>query len=88
MTDIAFGTVWRPGNGTQWVRWDMTGDQFKTQDKTYFDQGLRVTSLAIRNGKIAAVWRPGNGTQWIHWDMSADDVQGQGQRRTSTRGCG
>jgi len=72
MADIAFGTVWRPGSGTQWVRWDMTGDQFKTQDKTYFDQGLRVTSLAIRNGRIAAVWRPGNGTQWIHWDMSAD----------------
>ena len=34
MADIAFGTVWRPGSGTQWVRWDMTGDQFTAQKYT------------------------------------------------------
>jgi hypothetical protein len=77
MSDIAFGAVWRPGAGMQWVHWDMSGDDFKAQDTTYFAQGLRVTSLAIRNGKLAAVWRPGAGTQWVHWDMSDDDFKAQ-----------
>lgn len=49
----AFATVWRPGSGTQWVRWGMSGDEFKAQDTIYFAQGLRVTSLAKRNGKLA-----------------------------------
>ena len=65
MSDIAFGAVWRPGTGTQWVRWGMSGDEFKAQDTTYFNQGLRVTCLEIEGGKIAAVWRPGPGTQWV-----------------------
>jgi hypothetical protein len=55
MSDIAFGAVWRPGSGAQWVRSGMSGDEFKTQDTAYFGQGLRVSSLAIRDGKIAAV---------------------------------
>ena len=73
----AFATIWRPGSGTQWVRWGMSGDEFKAQDTTYFDQGLRVTSLAIRNGKLAAVWQPGTGTQWMHWGMSGDEFKAQ-----------
>jgi murein DD-endopeptidase MepM/ murein hydrolase activator NlpD len=77
MSDIAFGTVWRPGTGTQWVRWGMSGDEFKTQDTTYFGQGLRVTSLEIEGGKIAAVWRPGTGTQWVRWGMSGDEFKAQ-----------
>ena len=87
---IAFGAVWRPGTGTQWVRWDMSGDQFKAQDTTYFGQGLRVASLAIRAGRLAAVWRPGTGAQWIRWGMSGDEFKaqdttyfGQGLRITS-----
>ena len=77
MSDIAFGAVWRPGSGTQWVRWGMSGDEFKAQDTTYFGQGLRVTSLAIRDGRIAAVWRPGSGTQWVRWGMSGDEFKAQ-----------
>jgi murein DD-endopeptidase MepM/ murein hydrolase activator NlpD len=73
----AFTTVWHPGSGTQWVKWEMSGDEFKAQDTTYFAQGLRVTSLVIRNGKFAAVWRPGSGTQWIHWGMSSDEFKAQ-----------
>jgi hypothetical protein len=38
----AFATVWRPGSGAQWVRSGMSGDEFKTQDTTYFAQGLRI----------------------------------------------
>ena len=90
MSDIAFGTVWRPGTGAQWVRWGMSGDEFKAQDTTYFNQGLRVSELAIREGKFAAVWQPGNGTQWIRWGMSGDEFKaqdttyfGQGLRITS-----
>jgi murein DD-endopeptidase MepM/ murein hydrolase activator NlpD len=90
MSDIAFGTVWRPGTGTQWVRWGMSGDAFKTQDTAYFNQGLRVSALGIREGRIAAVWRPGSGAQWIRWGMSGDEFKaqdtayfGQGLRITS-----
>jgi len=75
MSDIAFGAVWRPGTGTQWVHWGLSGDAFKTQDTTYFNQGLRVSSLAIRDGKLAAVWHPGTGTQWIHWGLTGDQFK-------------
>ena len=77
MSDIAFGAVWRPGSGTQWVRWGMSGDEFKAQDTTYFGQGLRISSLAIRDGRIAAVWHPGAGTQWVRWGMSGDEFKAQ-----------
>jgi murein DD-endopeptidase MepM/ murein hydrolase activator NlpD len=77
MSDIAFGAVWRPGAGTQWVRWGMSGDEFKAQDTSYFGQGLRVSSLAIRDGRIAAVWRPGTGTQWVRWGMTGAEFKAQ-----------
>lgn len=67
--------IWRPGGGTQWWRSDMTSDQFKKQDKIHFDNGLRITSLAIRGGRIAALWQPGTGTQWVHWDMTGDEFK-------------
>jgi murein DD-endopeptidase MepM/ murein hydrolase activator NlpD len=75
MSEIAFNTVWRPGGGTQWVKWGMTSDEFKTHDATYFPQGLRVTSLALHDGKIAAVWQPGTGTQWVKWGMTSDEFK-------------
>src|SRR5262245_66592042 len=71
----AFATVWHPGSGTQWVRWGMSGDEFKAQDTAYFDLGLRVTSLVIKNGKLAAVWHPGSGAQWVRWGMSGDELR-------------
>ena len=77
MSVNAFGTVWRPGNGAQWVRWDMSGDEFKAQDTAYYGQGLRLALLGIREGRIAAVWRPGTGTQWVRWGMSADQFKAQ-----------
>ncbi len=77
MSDMAFGAVWRPGSGTQWVQWGLSGDEFKAQDTTYFGQGLRVTSLAIREGRIAAVWRPGTGAQWVRWGMTGDEFKAQ-----------
>ena len=73
----AFAAVWRPDSGTQWVRWGMSADDFKAQDAIYFPQGLRVTSLVIRNGRFAAVWRPGTGTQWVRWGMSDDEFKAQ-----------
>jgi hypothetical protein len=73
----AFATVWRPGSGAQWVRSGMSGDEFKTQDTTYFAQGLRISSLAIKDGWLAAVWQPGSGTQWVHWGMSGDEFKTQ-----------
>ena len=72
----AFAGVWQPGTGTQWVRAGLSWDQFKTQDKTYFDQGLRITSLAIRDGMYTAVWRPGGGAQWVRPNLSWDEFKG------------
>jgi murein DD-endopeptidase MepM/ murein hydrolase activator NlpD len=67
--------VWRPGSGTQWVRWGMSGDDFKAQDATYFTQGLRINSLTSENGKYAAVWQPGAGTQWWSTRRGAVDFK-------------
>jgi len=72
-----YASVWQPGGGAQWWRSDMTGDEFKAQDTTYFNQGLRIQSLAIKDGRFAAVWRPGSGTQWVRWDMSGDEFKAQ-----------
>ena len=72
-----YAAVWHPGSGTQWVRSNMTADEFKAQDKTYFDQGLRIKSLAVRGGKFTAVWQPGSGAQWVRWGMTADEFKAQ-----------
>ena len=72
-----YAAVWRPGSGTQWVRSGMTADEFKAQDKTYFDQGLRIKSLAVRGGRFTAVWQPGSGAQWVRWGMTADEFKAQ-----------
>jgi len=86
----AFVAVWQPGSGAQWVRWGMSSDDLNAQDAIYFPQGLRITSLAVRNGRFTAVWHPGGGTQWVRWGMSSDDFKaqdatyfGQGLRITS-----
>jgi hypothetical protein len=73
----AYAAVWQPGSGTQWWRSGMTVDAFKAQDKVYFDRGLRLTSLAIRNGRFTAVWRPGSGTQWWRSGMTVDQFKAQ-----------
>ncbi|MEV5540260.1 hypothetical protein AB0L13_25775, partial [Saccharopolyspora shandongensis] len=71
----SFAAVWQPGEGTQWVHWGMSTEDFEAKDATYFPQGLRITSLAIKDGTIAAVWQPGEGTQWVHWGMSTEDFE-------------
>jgi len=72
-----YAAVWRPGSGAQWWRSGMTEDEFKAQDLTYFNQGLRIRSLAIRGGRFAAVWQPGSGTQWVRWGMTGDEFKAQ-----------
>jgi murein DD-endopeptidase MepM/ murein hydrolase activator NlpD len=69
--------VWRPGNGAQWVHRGLSWDEFKTQDKTYFNQGLRVVDLEIAGGKYTAVWQPGSGAQWIHPGLSWQEFKTQ-----------
>jgi len=61
--ETGYAAVWRPGGGAQWWKSGMTVDEFKAQDQTYFNQGLRITTMDIDNGKFAAVWRPGSGAQ-------------------------
>jgi murein DD-endopeptidase MepM/ murein hydrolase activator NlpD len=77
MSEEAYAVVWRPGSGAQWWRSRMSYDQFKAQDKIYFDQNLRLKSLAIREGKYAALWRPGTGAQWWKPGMSYDEFKSQ-----------
>ena len=77
MSADAYAVVWRPGSGAQWWRSGMSYDQFKAQDKTYFDKNLRLTSLAIREGRYAALWRPGTGAQWWKPNMSYDAFKSQ-----------
>jgi hypothetical protein len=74
-----YAAVWQPGSGAQRWRSGMTLDQFKSQDQTYFNQGLRIKSLAIRNGQFTAVWRPGSGTQWWRAGMTLDEFKAQDQ---------
>ncbi len=76
MGENAFAVVWRPGSGEQRVRWGMTGDQFKDQDTTYFNRGLRITSLVVGT-RVAAVWRPGSGEQRVRWGMTGDQFKDQ-----------
>lgn len=70
-----YAAVWRPGSGTQWVQAGMTFDEFKAQDLTYFNQGLRIKSFAIRDNRVTAVWQPGTGTQWVKWGLNADEFK-------------
>lgn len=70
-----YAAVWRPGSGAQWVHAGITADEFKAKDSGYFNQGLRIVSLVVRDGKFTAVWQPGSGAQWVHWDLSADDFK-------------
>jgi hypothetical protein len=73
----AYAGVWRPGSGAQWWRPGMSLDEFRAQDKTYFDKGLRLVAVATRAGKYAAVWRPGSGAQWWRPGMSLDEFRAQ-----------
>lgn len=77
MANDGFAAVWRPGEGTQWWRAGMSDVDFIGQDRAYFDQGLRIECLSIRDGRFSAVWRPGEGTQWVHWGLSGDDFAAQ-----------
>jgi murein DD-endopeptidase MepM/ murein hydrolase activator NlpD len=70
-----YAAVWRPGSGTQWVKAGVSADEFKAADLDYFNKGLRIVSLTVRDGKLTAVWQPGSGTQWVHWDMSESDFK-------------
>ena len=72
-----YTAVWRPGTGAQWWRSSMTTDEFKAQDDTYFKQGLRIRSLAIRGGRFTAVWQPGSGAQFWRSGMTTDEFKAQ-----------
>jgi len=67
--------AWRTGSGAQWWVIGLSYDDFKAKDKQHFDQGLRLITLRIRNGKYTAVWHPGSGTQWWASGLSYDDFK-------------
>ncbi len=69
--------VWRSGSGAQFWRSGMSIDEFKAQDKTYYNQGLRLADVSIAGGKFTALWRPGSGAQWWRSGMSSDEMKAQ-----------
>ena len=75
--ETAYGGVWRPGSGGQWWNAGMTLDEFKAQDKAYFDKGYRIAAFALKGGRYAAVWRPGTGAQWWRPGMTLDQFKTQ-----------
>ncbi|WP_421998525.1 M23 family metallopeptidase [Reyranella sp.] len=75
--ETGYAAVWRPGSGAQWWRSGMTADEFKAQDKTYFDQGLRIQSMSLKGGRFTVVWRPGSGAQWWRSGMTVDQLKAQ-----------
>jgi biotin carboxyl carrier protein len=72
-----FAGVWQPGSGAQWWRAGMTLDQLKAQDATYFKEGLRITSIAVQDGRYTVVWRTGSGAQWWRAGMTLDQLKAQ-----------
>jgi murein DD-endopeptidase MepM/ murein hydrolase activator NlpD len=77
----AFAGYWEPGSGVQWWQTGLTIDEFKAQDQAYFNQGLRLTVLEIKDGRFTGVWRPGSGAQ--HWQtgMSIDEFTAEDKNR-------
>jgi hypothetical protein len=67
--------VWRAGTGTQWWVTGLSYDDFKAKDKHYFDQGLRLICLRVRDGKFTGVWHPGSGAQWWVTGLSYADFK-------------
>lgn len=75
--ESAYAGIWRHGSGEQrWVA-GLSANDFKAQDGDYFDKGLRLIALDLRDGKYSAVWQPGSGTQWWKTGMSADAFKAQ-----------
>jgi murein DD-endopeptidase MepM/ murein hydrolase activator NlpD len=74
---VGYAGAWRPGTGAQWWRSGMTVDEFKAQDRTYYDQGLRIHSMHVRNGRFTVVWRTGSGTQWWRSGMTLEQFKAQ-----------
>jgi hypothetical protein len=67
--------VFRSGAGAQWWRTRLSADDFKAEDQTFFDRGLRITDLEVEAGRYTGVWRPGNGAQWWHGDLAYQDFK-------------
>lgn len=72
-----YTAVWRPGSGAQWAHPGLSWADFKTQDTTYFNQGLRIVDFEIEAGKYTGVWRPGSGAQWIHPSLTWAEFKAQ-----------
>ena len=71
--------VWRPGAGAQWWVTGWSYDDFKAKNQAYFDQGLRLTSLRVRDGRYTGVWHPGSGAQWWVTGWTYDEFKAKDQ---------
>jgi hypothetical protein len=69
-TPTTWTAVWRPGDGAQRWRSDMTKDEFKDRDQQHFQNGLRLVDLKVDDETYGAVWRAGSGAQRWRSEMS------------------
>jgi hypothetical protein len=75
LAGTSYLSVWRNGSGAQWWVTGVGYDDFKAKDKAYFDQGLRLVCLRVRNGTFTGIWHPGSGAQWWVTGYSYDDFK-------------
>ena len=75
----AYSAVWQPGTGAERWKTGMSMNEFREQAQTYYDQGLRIKSLAVRDERFVAVWRPGDGAEWWSSGMTMNEFKEQAQ---------
>lgn len=75
MAHSALYGIWQKGTGEQRWHFGMSVDDLVKKDKKYFDRGLRMTDLTVRDDHYTAVWRPGTGEQRAQMGMSQDEFK-------------
>ncbi len=79
IAQAGYAVAWRPGTGAQRWQSGMTVDTFKARDTELFNQGFRLRSLSVNDGRFTAVWRPGSGTQLWRSGMTLDEMKSYDQ---------
>ena len=75
--ESGYAAVWRPGSGVQWWRAGMTVDELTAQDKTYFDQGLRINRWQSAAAGSRRCGSPARVRRWGRCGMTFDELKAQ-----------
>ena len=74
--DGSYQVAWEHGDGGAqfWIDTD-DFDEFKSKDKTHFNNGLRLKYLRQEAGRFTAIWRAGSGTQFWEANIGFNDFK-------------